>query len=115
MSTGPATTTEIKLQALYDAFALHNPAKLRSIEDLRVRVGAGDVVAAQTLHREVHTLAGSAGTFGYSQLGDGAKALELAIEALIAQGALSRATLEPLAPLLDRLRQAAAIPDPPLA
>jgi len=109
-----STTLEIKLQELYDGFALQFPAKLKSIEDLWARVVTGDTAAAQTLHRELHTLAGSAGTFGYSQLGDGARALEGAIDALIAQGGLSRGTLAPLTPLLDRLTQAAAIPDPPV-
>lgn len=107
------TTLEIKLQALYDAFALQFPSKLKSIEDLWARVAAGDGEAAQTLHRELHTLAGSAGTFGYSRLGNGAKRLETAIAALIAGGTLSRATLDPLAPLLDRLRETAATPDSP--
>ena len=102
----------IKLQALYDAYALQFPAKLKAIDDLWARVDAGgDHDAAQSLHRELHSLAGSAGTFGYSQLGKCAKSLEQAVATLLERGTLAHATLEPLAPLLDELRQAATAPD----
>ena len=78
---------------------------------------AGDNVnAMQSLYRAFHSLAGSAGTFGHSELGRCAKALEKDFEALLDDVAPQPSgTLEPLAPLLQRLKRAAAAPEPRLA
>ena len=102
------------LQALFDAYAAQLPAKIKAIEDLWARAAAGDDrEAVRSLHRELHSLAGSGETFGYSQLGRNAKTLELAMEASLDGPALKRGALEPLAPLFDMLRHAATMPDSP--
>ncbi len=100
-----------KFQAIYDAFAARLPARIKEIDALWARVAAeGDSESLQSLHLSLHSLAGSAGTFGRPELGKIAKALELPIEALLDGITLPRGALQPLAPLLDRLRQAASIP-----
>ncbi len=100
------------LQALYDAYTLELPARLKAIDDLWARVGAGgDNDALKSLHRALHSLAGSAGTFGRSELGKRAKTAELVIEPLLERTTLPRDTLESLLPMLDQLRRAATMTD----
>ncbi len=102
------------LQALYDAYAAQLPAKLKAIDDLWARVAAdGDGKAVQSLHQALHSLAGSGGTFGYTQLGKSANALELAIAVSLDGVTLPRGALGPLVPLLEELRHAATNPDSP--
>ncbi len=68
---------ERKLATLLDAYAAALPAKLREIRDLCARVESGpDAEAARTLYLRVHSLAGTAATYGYPSLGDVARQLE---------------------------------------
>lgn len=102
---------DAKFQALYDAYGAQLPARIMEIDALWARAETGsDSDAMQSLHRALHSLAGSAGTFGRSELGKIAKALELPIATLLDGATPPRGALDPLAPVLDRLRQAATIP-----
>jgi len=102
------------LKALFDDYAAQLPAKIKETDELWARVASGEGgEAVQSLHRALHSLAGSAETFGYSRLGRSAKALELAIAALLDGDTPLRGGIEPLAPLLDDLKHAAGVPDSP--
>ena len=70
-----------ELEALVAEYRASLPAKLERIESL---AAAGDLKA---LARELHTLAGSAGTFGLPQVSAAARAAE---EAVFEQGELER-------------------------
>jgi HPt (histidine-containing phosphotransfer) domain-containing protein len=73
------------------------PARL---QDARSRLDAcrlapEDRPALEGLHRVLHTLAGSAGTFGLGELGEGARAIELELDRLMALPARSGADFDP--------------------
>jgi HPt (histidine-containing phosphotransfer) domain-containing protein len=72
------------------------PAKLR---DARARMAAcraapGDRGALEDLHRLLHTLAGSAGTFGLGDLGAGARRIEQELDRVMALPARSGADFD---------------------
>src|SRR4051812_40257547 len=83
-------TFQEKLRTLQQAWRAQLPQRL---EEARMRMQhcrehPGDSHALEELHRLLHTLAGSAGTFGEDGLGRQAKEAELAIEELMARPGL---------------------------
>ncbi len=76
-----------ELEALVSEYRASLPAKLERIEAL---AAAGDLKA---LARELHTLGGSAGTFGLPRVGDAARAAE---DAVFGEGAELRLRLQAL-------------------
>ncbi len=106
----PTQPQEDKFQKMFDAYAERLPAKLKVIDDSWVRVAAeGDSDAVQSLHLELHSLAGSAETFGYAQLGKSAKAMEVVLADWLDAGRLPSGTLEQLEPLYEQLRHVTAL------
>jgi HPt (histidine-containing phosphotransfer) domain-containing protein len=69
----PREELEADLAALFSEFRASLPARLERIEAL---AAAGDLQGAA---RELHTLGGSAGTFGLAQVGAAARAAEEAV------------------------------------
>ena len=69
---------QARLEALRAAYAEHLPDKLAEIEThwQSMRDGEWDDGDARTLHRLVHTLAGSAPTFGFAEVGSRARDAE---------------------------------------
>lgn len=66
------------IRALGEVFVGRIPSTLSSMEselDAIIRNG-NDAVAWKNLHRHLHSLAGTAGTFGHAELGDRARGLE---------------------------------------
>jgi len=73
------------IRALGDVFVGRIPSTLSGMEselDAIIRNG-NDAAAWKNLHRHLHTLAGSAGTFGHDELGDRARGLEHRINDLL--------------------------------
>jgi CheY-like chemotaxis protein len=69
-----------ELAALLDAYTAALPAKLEEIRDLWARVASGsDAEAARTLYLRVHSLAGTAASYGHPSVGDIARQLERVI------------------------------------
>lgn len=66
-----------KLRALQDTFIRELPSRLKTISQMW---NAGDVTNNNEFHRLVHSLSGSAGTFGFPLLGDAAREMELIIQ-----------------------------------
>ena len=65
------------MAALLGSYAEALPAKVREIRELWSRVESGDdAEATRTLCRRVHSIAGTAGTFGYPLLSEIARRLE---------------------------------------
>lgn len=86
------------------------PAKLERVDLLwqTLRSGAPDAGACMELLRSLHTIAGSAKTFGLSVVGDRARAVENFLEPFCAGGAIPQAAdREAFGHLLDALRQSA--------
>jgi len=85
------------------------PAKLARLDALWARVASGDTAAGELaeLRRALHTIAGSAGSFGLPEIGDAARTAENFLESTSNLGAEQRAEF---ARLLDALRSAAQPP-----
>lgn len=105
---------DMDLQALYDRYAEQLPSKLEEIEALWALAAAnGESKDVRSLHRALHSLAGSGETFGFSAAGRQANALELEVASFLDDAGPTKSTLLRLSPLLKALRRAAAEPDPP--
>jgi HPt (histidine-containing phosphotransfer) domain-containing protein len=76
------------IQALGVTFIGRIPATLSSMQDEldAIEKNEQDRASWQTLHRHLHSLAGSAGTFGHHELGDRARELEHRIHAMLNSG-----------------------------
>lgn len=76
------------IRALGVAFINRLPAALADMrqELSSITNDAGDQKAWKNLHRHLHSIAGAAGTFGYTELGDRARELEHRVNAMQADG-----------------------------
>lgn len=75
---------EARLQELREAYANQLPAKLRDIEaHWQSLCNHWEPETAETLHRLVHSLAGSGGSFGFDQLGILAREIEIELKGLL--------------------------------
>lgn len=78
------------LQRLSDMFAASIPARMTAIADALAAAGdRPDRQQLEQLHGALHTVAGSAGSFGFTVLGDQARRLEQAVRVLVEQPATS--------------------------
>jgi chemotaxis protein histidine kinase CheA len=73
------------IRALGDVFIGRLPVTLSAMEDElhRIQKDPQDQTPWKTLHRHLHSLAGSGGTFGYHDLSDRARALELRVNDIL--------------------------------
>lgn len=69
-------------------YAEQLPAKINKIREVwgRLTQGAWDIDQFRTFHRMVHTIAGSAGTFGLPDVGLDARKLEILLKSLLESG-----------------------------
>jgi diguanylate cyclase (GGDEF)-like protein len=76
---------EDQLRALRHSFVERLPAKIAEVEATwqTLHQGRWDKAAYEHLHQLVHSLAGSGGTFGYTELSKQARALEQLLQALL--------------------------------
>ena len=67
------------IRALGEVFVGRLPATIAAMDGEMAQISQKyqDLTPWQNLHRQLHSMAGSAGTFGYDELGDKARALEL--------------------------------------
>lgn len=81
---------EQKLQALRDAYAIQLPAKLTEIDSLWEELqGKGwNPEQARILHRLIHTMTGSAPTFGFTRLGTESRNAENLLKSWLDSGQL---------------------------
>lgn len=109
-TTAPPAGFEARLRALQLDWQAHLPGKLQEAQEAlaRCRAAPADHAALVDLHRLMHTLAGSAGTFGLAALGDRARAIEQELVRLQALPAGTAADFDAAARGLAAL--AAALP-----
>ena len=83
------------IQALGVTFIGRIPATLSGMRDelSAIEKNASDHTAWKTLHRHLHSLAGSAGTFGHHELGDRARELEHRIHDMLGTDDASSASV----------------------
>ena len=96
-----------RLRALQLAWRAQLPQRLQEARMLlqHCRERPNDERALEELHRLLHTLAGSAGTFGEAGLGGRAREAEHAIEKLMARPGLVPDDFEPAAQLVAALAE----------
>ena len=75
-----------RLNALNEKFATGIPATMRRLQDARARFDpdAADQELVKDMHQVLHTIAGSAATFGFRILGQEARHLEQRLRVLMA-------------------------------
>ncbi|NML60769.1 hypothetical protein HHL21_06660 [Massilia sp. RP-1-19] len=80
-----------RLNALNDKFASSVPSTMARLHDARMRfdVAAPDNGLVGELHQILHTIAGSAATFGFRVLGQQARQLEQRLRVLMAFDAVA--------------------------
>lgn len=115
MSTDPRAAAAMeafqeKFRALQQDWQTLLPSRLKEAgERLQAcRERPDDTQALADLHRLLHTLAGSAGTFGFAAIGERAKAAENELEPLMASAMRSAADFDGAARALEALHEAAA-------
>jgi periplasmic divalent cation tolerance protein len=86
MASPVDTAFQDRLQALRDKYAASIPERLQAVADALARC-QGAARSAQhidQLHHTLHTIAGSAGSFGFKSLGEDARRVEQQVRALMA-------------------------------
>jgi len=97
-----------EFQKLRTEFRGSLPAKLKRLRSLWERIDCEepDVDALEILKRELHTMAGSAGSFGLPQVSKAAAAAEEALEGLKEGSRPGAKRAAKFLPLLDKLDKA---------
>lgn len=105
----PSPTIARQLLELQQRFSAEIPARLAGIEDdwTTAKSVSGQGFEAGDLYRKVHSLAGSAGTFGFEALGACARQLEHRLDTLKGQ-LLSPAEITLVEQAIDALRECAS-------
>lgn len=95
----------LKLQALRDDYAARLPVEIQSLRDLVSDLSDPDLQrhSLDQLSRKLHKLAGSAGSFGFPELGKQAKKLELQAQAWLAANQLDMGMLRVFAVAISAL------------
>jgi chemotaxis protein histidine kinase CheA len=95
-ATAPALSFQERFAALEREWKQQLPGKLRDAAQRMqaCRAVPGDRPALEGLHRVLHTLAGSAGTFGLAGLGTDARAIEKELDRVMALPAPASADLD---------------------
>ncbi len=115
VSTRSAWGPNHEMEALLEAYSRALPEKIaeiasswRAVEDAQ-----GNAELAQKVHSLVHRLAGTAGTYGYSTLGNAASQLEEAVKTYLRTGAqLTCERRDRMRALIDALQETIRKPDP---
>ncbi|MBF0380735.1 MAG: EAL domain-containing protein [Magnetococcales bacterium] len=76
-----------KLLAISENWAKNLPDKIQEIQSnwSQIQEGNWDENLFNGFHRQVHTIAGSGGTFGYHEIGNKAREVEILIKAIVKQ------------------------------
>lgn len=73
-----------KLQDLFISYTKNLPAKIKSIEtQWQEQLRHYDPIKLKDLHRDVHSICGSAGTYGYTDIGKAARRMEIHLKTLL--------------------------------
>jgi HPt (histidine-containing phosphotransfer) domain-containing protein len=104
-----------KMQALQDGFGVRLRARLADMQQQcsLCRVTPAERIQFELLYRQLHSLSGSAGTFGFTALGVEARRIEDQLRVWLDDGSWAQQDLAPVAAALDAL--AASLPGAPPA
>lgn len=103
--TANAKLFEEKLNKLRDSFSKQLPSHIEEIGRLieTLVIGSNDSAALNQIHRKTHSLTGSGGTFGYSQLSRTTSSLEELLLPLTQDKKLDTDTLEKINNLYEQV------------
>lgn len=104
-----------KLETLRQSFVAQLPTRFTDIDTAwqQVLAGDGDQAALATVHRLVHSLTGTAGTFGMMELSEHARATERLLKGMVAQqDALAAPERDQVATMIAQLRDYVDGPEP---
>ena len=108
----PADSLRDGLAKLYGEYAADLPSIIANIESLgTIFASTGEVETLKALHQALHTLAGTAGTFGYTELGKAARSLELSIAPHLPDAKVPASIIASFAGVFETMRRAAVAPD----
>ncbi|KTC82215.1 regulatory protein (GGDEF domain) [Legionella cherrii] len=97
---------------LHDLFVLYSknlPEKIHNIEtQWHALLKKWDLAGFQTFHRDVHSLCGSAGTYGYTELSKTARQMEILLKEILVNGLLTHEDQELINSFFAQLKSALA-------
>ena len=107
---GPPADFEAAVRQFRAEFTQQLPVRMQDAQNrLQDCLAApADDEPLRKLHRVLHKLAGSAGTFGHAQLGDDARIIEDLLDALLLQAPRVAGDFAPVAQRLQALVRSAA-------
>lgn len=99
-----------KLQKkLHDLFVIYSkklPDKIAQIEhQWQELLSKWDKLLYQNLHRDVHSLCGSAGTYGYNEVSKKARELEVYLKALLDNNSITQDEQKNISSLIDQIKK----------
>ncbi|MGQ3890107.1 diguanylate cyclase [Legionella sp. CNM-1927-20] len=102
-----------KLKALLTAYSRNLPNKIEQIEQAwQEQIAAFNQEKFKDFHRDVHSLCGSAGTYGYTELGKAARELEVFLKNVLDNQSLSAEEQQTISQLLIKLKETLTLPAP---
>ncbi|MDA9271810.1 Hpt domain-containing protein, partial [bacterium] len=95
-----------KLNDLVIAYKKNLPSKLLDIEaQWHQQLLQWDSTQFENLHRTVHSLCGSAGTYGHPELGKSARHLEVFLKTLLGQDGITKVDQEKITTFISQLKK----------
>lgn len=96
-----------KLDALIKIYSLKLPEKIHAIEILWEKLQRHwDLTSFQNFHREVHSLCGSAGTYGYMEISKAARSMEIFLKTILDKESISDSDRKTITDYLHKLKSA---------
>ncbi|WP_334187706.1 Hpt domain-containing protein [Noviherbaspirillum sp.] len=94
-----------QMRLLQNGFLARLPARIDAMEQAMHRwIAGGDEADLRVLHRLLHSLAGTAGTFGLQDTGEASRRLENTVASWLASEEHTKADIATFAASLRRLR-----------
>ena len=102
----PVNPVQEKLHALFISYSRNLPKKIADIEQKWAELANHfDEIELQNLHRQVHSLCGSAGTYGYKAVGETARRLEVYLKSILNAQTLTEEQQHEINHLLNELKK----------
>ncbi|WP_454782696.1 diguanylate cyclase [Legionella sp. WA2022007384] len=109
--------TQKKLHNLFVLYSKSLPEKIHNIEmQWHAQLKQWDLIGFQNFHRDVHSLCGSAGTYGYPELSKTARKMEILLKDILTKGKLTEGDQEKITSFFNQLKSVLAqeIPKKPI-
>ncbi|CEK12140.1 diguanylate cyclase [Legionella hackeliae] len=102
-----------KLHELFIGFSKNLPNKIEQIEQAwQEQMDCFDHEKFKVFHRYVHSLCGSAGTYGYTELSKAARELEIYLKNILDNSSLNEEEEQTISHLLIKLKEKLELPPP---